>query len=97
MTGWLGLEISWRKRYNNLGIPFSCKYRASRVLAKCNMTTNVREEAKRLMDRLPDNASWEDVMQLILDQEAIEAGIRDCEAGRIASMEEIREEFGISE
>lgn len=61
------------------------------------MSTNVRDEAKRLIERLPDDASWEDLMQLICDREAIEAGIRDCDAGRVVSMEDVRREFGISE
>lgn len=62
-----------------------------------DMSTNVRDEAKRLIERLPDDASWEDLMQLICDREAIEAGIRDCDAGRVVSMEDVRREFGISE
>lgn len=61
------------------------------------MVSDVREVAKRLIDSLPDNASWEDVMQLVLDRAAIEAGVRDCEEGRVVSLEELGKEFGISE
>lgn len=61
------------------------------------MATNVREEALRLIESLPEGASWEDLKQLISDREAIEAGIRDIEAGRVVTLEAARNEFGISE
>ena len=61
------------------------------------MRTNVRDEAKRLIERLPESATWEDLMQLICDREAIEAGIADCDAGRVVELDAIRDEFGIPE
>jgi len=59
------------------------------------MITNVRDEARRLIELLPENATWDDLVELICDREAIEAGIRDCEAGRVVSMDDIKREFGL--
>lgn len=61
------------------------------------MVANVREEAKRLIESLPDDVSWKDLMQLMLDRAAIEAGIQDCNKGRVISLEEFRKGFEISE
>lgn len=61
------------------------------------MATNVRAEALLLIEKLPENASWEDLKQLISDREAIESGIRDVEAGRVVTIEAARNEFGIPE
>jgi len=38
-----------------------------------------------MVDRLPDDASWDDLMYQIYVRQAIEAGVRDADAGRIVS------------
>ncbi len=37
----------------------------------------------RLVDELPDNATWDDVMRKAYERQAIEAGLDDSEAGRV--------------
>ncbi|MBD2129396.1 hypothetical protein NDI39_04670 [Microcoleus sp. ZQ-A2] len=58
-------------------------------------TANIKEEARRLMDRLPENATWDDLMYEIYVRLAIEAGLADSQAGRITSVEAVRAQFGL--
>jgi hypothetical protein len=45
--------------------------------------TPLKTEAHNLIDRLPDDASWDDLMYQIYVRQAIEAGVRDADAGRV--------------
>lgn len=58
-------------------------------------TSNLKEEAKRLVEQLPDNFTWEDLMHEIYVRQAIEKGLGDSEAGRTTSVEKVREQFGL--
>jgi predicted transcriptional regulator len=55
----------------------------------------VKKEAKRLVNELPDDATWDDLMYRIYVRQSIEAGLRDADAGRVVSVEEIRARFGL--
>ncbi|EDZ95025.1 MAG: hypothetical protein P5702_21050 [Limnospira sp. PMC 1291.21] len=39
--------------------------------------TNIKQEAKRLIDELPDNSTWDDLMYSIYVRQMVEAGIAD--------------------
>lgn len=56
-----------------------------------------KEEAHKLIDLLPVNATWEDLMREIYVREAIEKGLSDSEAGRTKSVAEIRAKYGLPE
>jgi predicted transcriptional regulator len=58
---------------------------------------NVKEEARRLIEKLPDDATWDDVMHEIFVRQAIEAGMADGEAGRLTSVEDVRSKLGLSQ
>ena len=58
-------------------------------------TTTLKEEAQRLIDRLPDDANWDDLMEEIYVRIAIENGIRDSTEGRTTPVEEVRARFGL--
>ncbi len=49
---------------------------------------SLKPAAHELVDRLPDGASWEDLMYQIYVREAIDAGLGDADAGRLVSQEE---------
>ena len=49
---------------------------------------SVKSAARELVDRLPDDASWEDLMYQIYVREAIDAGLLDAEAGRVVAHDE---------
>jgi hypothetical protein len=56
---------------------------------------SVKEEARRLVDQLPDDATWDDVMCHIVHQ-SIEAGLKDCQEGRTLSVAELRRRLGLT-
>jgi predicted transcriptional regulator len=60
-------------------------------------STNVKQEARRLVDNLPENATWDDLMYEIYIRQAIEAGLADSEAGRTLAVKEVRAKFGLSQ
>jgi predicted transcriptional regulator len=57
------------------------------------MSANIKDEARRLIDTLPDDSTWEDLMYRIHERETIEAGLADSEAGRVTDVEDARREF----
>ena len=59
-------------------------------------TAELREEARRIVDQLPEGATWEDLMYRIYVREAIEAGLADSEAGRTVPVAEVRKQYGLS-
>jgi hypothetical protein len=62
-----------------------------------SMSSTIKSEAHRLVDQLPDNASWEDLIYQIYVRQSVEAGLRDAEAGRVETVAEVRRSFGLSE
>ena len=45
-------------------------------------TVMEKEEAHRLIDRMPPEATWDDLMREIYIREAIERGLADSKTGR---------------
>jgi len=58
-------------------------------------TTNLKEEARKLIERLPDDSTWDDLMREIYVRQAIESGLADSQAGRTTDVEQVREKFGL--
>ncbi len=56
-----------------------------------------KDEAHRLIDRMPPNATWDDLMQEIYVREAIEKGLADSKEGRTTDVREIRAKYGLPE
>ena len=48
-----------------------------------------KEEVRRILDLLPDDATLEDVQYRIYVRQAIAAGLRDVDEGRVVSQEEV--------
>jgi DNA-binding transcriptional regulator YiaG len=59
-------------------------------------TTNIKEEARRLIDKLPEESTWDDLMHEIYVRQVIESGLEDSKAGRTTDVEQVREKFGLS-
>ncbi|MGA7876918.1 MAG: hypothetical protein WCA08_14755 [Desulfoferrobacter sp.] len=55
----------------------------------------VKQEAARLVEALPEDASWDDLMYQIYVRQAIEAGLTDSDAGHTLDVEELRLRFGL--
>ena len=58
-------------------------------------TTNIKDEARKLIERMPDDYTWDDLMHKIYVRQAIESGLADSQAGRTTSVETLRAEFGL--
>jgi hypothetical protein len=56
-----------------------------------------KEEAHKLIDEMPTNATWDDLMHEIYVREAIERGLSDSEAGRTKDVKEIRTKYDLPE
>ncbi len=57
---------------------------------------SIKEEARRLIDKLPENSTWDDLMAEIYVRQTIEAGVADSEVGKVTSVEQVRADFGLS-
>lgn len=60
-------------------------------------TSIIREEAHKIIDQLPDGASWEDLIYRLYVRQSIEAGLEDSAAGRTVPVAELRRSFGLPE
>ena len=56
---------------------------------------NVKQEAQHLVDSLPDNATWDDLMYTIYIRQAVESGLQDSDTGRVLDVSEVRARFGL--
>lgn len=54
---------------------------------------NVKQQAQSLIEKLPDNCTWDEIMQQVYVILAVEAGLADSQAGRVKSVEEVRSQF----
>jgi predicted transcriptional regulator len=57
--------------------------------------TSVKQEAMRLVESLPDTASWDDLMYEVYVRQKIEEGLKAAEEGRVLSHEEVRKRFSM--
>ncbi len=60
-------------------------------------TAMSREQAHKLVDQLPPQATWDDLMHEIYVRQAIEQGLTDSQAGRTKSVKEVRAKYGLTE
>ena len=60
-------------------------------------TVMEKEEAHRLVERMPRNATWDDHMHEIYVREAIERGLADSRTGCTKDVREVRAKYGLSE
>lgn len=56
--------------------------------------TSPKQAARRLVERLADDATFEDIQYELYVAQKIERGLRDVEEGRTASHEEARARLG---
>ena len=56
---------------------------------------NIKEEVQSLLEDLPEDATWDDLMYKIYVRQTIEAGLEDSKAGRTKDVKEVRSKFGL--
>ncbi len=55
--------------------------------------SGVREEALKLIDGLPEEASWDDVIYQMYVRKKIEKGIEAADEGRVVAHDEVKRQF----
>lgn len=53
----------------------------------------VKEEAKKLLDKLPDEISWDDIMYEMYVRNKIDRGLHAADEGKLISHEEVKKRF----
>jgi predicted transcriptional regulator len=56
---------------------------------------SVKEQARMLVEALPEDGTWEELMFEIYAHESIQRGLEDARTGRTRTSEEIRTRFQI--
>ena len=56
-----------------------------------------KDEAHKIIDRMPPNATWDDLMREIYVREAIERGLADSKTDRTKDVKEVRAKYGLPE
>lgn len=56
-----------------------------------------KDEAHKLIDRMPPNATWDDLMNEIYIREVIERGLADSHENRTRDVKEVRTKYGLPE
>ena len=57
--------------------------------------SNVKEEARRLVEQLSESSTWDELMHQIYVRQAIEAGLAESQAGQTVPVEDVRARFGL--
>lgn len=57
--------------------------------------TSVKAKALLLVDDLPEDATWDDLIYRIYVCQTIEAGLKDSEAGRTQDVTKVRARFNL--
>lgn len=58
---------------------------------------SVKQQARDIVEGLPDDADWDELMRRIYVRQSIEQGLEDSEAGRTHSVDEVRRQFGLDD
>ena len=58
-------------------------------------TPSIKKEARRLVDHLPENPTWGDLVHEIYVRQAIETGLADSKAGGTTDEEHVGSSFGL--
>ena len=59
--------------------------------------STAKDEAIKLIARLPEEVSWDEIMYKIYVKRKIDEGLKAADEGRTVSHEEVKELFGLNE
>lgn len=72
-----------------------CIMRARSREREGHLMSTTKEEAINLITRLPDEASWDDIMYEMYVKKKIELGIKAADEGRVVPHEEVKRIFSV--
>ena len=61
------------------------------ILSKEEKMRTAKEEVRRMLEQIPDDATFEDIQYHIYVREKIERGLKDIQEGHLLSQEEIEQ------
>jgi predicted transcriptional regulator len=56
-----------------------------------SMKTEIKAEIIRMVEHLPDDATWDDVQQIVALRQSVDRGLADSAAGRRMTTDQLRE------
>ncbi|MFL6621788.1 MAG: hypothetical protein ACJ8NR_04130 [Sulfurifustis sp.] len=56
--------------------------------------SSAKQQARELIDQLPDNATWDEIAYRVEVHASIERGLAENEAGRVVSQDDVEKKFG---
>jgi hypothetical protein len=60
------------------------------------MAAVFKQEAHKLVDELPDSASWDDLIYQAALHRAIDRGIAEADEGQLIPIEDLLKDYGVS-
>ena len=60
------------------------------------MSAVFKQEAHKLVDQLPDSASWDDLIYQAALHRAVERGMAQADAGELIPVEDLLKDYGLS-
>jgi predicted transcriptional regulator len=57
--------------------------------------SDVKEAAIHVIDSLPDDTDWQDIMRELYFRMKVEAGLREADEGKTIPWEDVKAEFGL--
>ena len=60
-------------------------------------SANRKQVAHQLIDKLPDDATYDDMMRELYERQAIERGLADSDADRVTDNKTIRAQYDLPE
>jgi hypothetical protein len=59
------------------------------------MTLAIKQRAHELIEALPDDATWQDLLYALELRSDVEAGFADAKAGHVTDADELRREYAL--
>jgi hypothetical protein len=57
------------------------------------VTPSVKQQARKLLDELPEDVTWDEIVYELAVRRSIELGLADVSAGRVTEINEVRRQF----
>ena len=58
-------------------------------------TTLQKDEAHKIIDKMPQDATWDDLIHKIYVRQTIERGLEDSDSGQTKDVQEVRAKYGL--
>ena len=55
---------------------------------------NAKKSAIEVIEKLPDDSSYEDIMEMLFFLQKVESGLNDIKDGRVISHEDVKKRLG---